>query len=391
MINTLKTKVIRFGLKTIFKINSKFPNKKLIYFESFHGKQYSDNPKAIYEYLAQHTDYQLVWGVKKGFETIFKQQNVPYVTRFSIKWLFMMPRAAVWVINARLPKWLYKSPKTTYLQTWHGTPLKRIGIDIKDVQMPGTNTQLYQQNIKDESKRWDYLISPNRYSTDIFERAFHIPRSRIIETGYPRNDKLINKQHDKAYINDIKAKLNIPADKKVIMYAPTWRDDEYIKKGSYQFNVNFDLEALRKVLSDDYVVLLRMHYLVVTRIDQNDDFVRDVSDYPDISDLYLISDCLITDYSSVMFDYGALKRPQIFYAYDLDKYNDVLRGFYLDYKSELPGPIIENKEDFIEAVQHIDTLALEYHEQLETFYNKYCVLEDGQASKRVVDIVTSKS
>ncbi|MEI5739975.1 CDP-glycerol glycerophosphotransferase family protein, partial [Staphylococcus aureus] len=161
---------------------------------------------------------------------------------------------------------------------------------------------------------WDYLVSPNPYSTSIFQHAFHVSRDKILETGYPRNDKLSHKRNDTEYINGIKTRLNIPLDKKVIMYAPTWRDDEAIREGSYQFNVNFDIEALRQALDDDYVILLRMHYLVVTRIDEHDDFVKDVSDYEDISDLYLISDALVTDYSSVMFDFGVLKRPQIFYA-----------------------------------------------------------------------------
>ncbi|WP_251352495.1 CDP-glycerol glycerophosphotransferase family protein, partial [Staphylococcus aureus] len=133
----------------------------------------------------------------------------------------------------------------------------------------------------------------------------------------------------------------------------------------------FDIEALRQALDDNYVILLRMHYLVVTRIDEHDDFVKDVSDYEDITDLYLISDALITDYSSVMFDYGVLKRPQIFYAYDLEKYGDELRGFYMDYKKELPGPIVENQAALIETLKHIDITANDYVAARTAFYQKY--------------------
>ncbi len=111
-----------------------------------------------------------------------------------------------------------------------------------------------------------------------------------------------------------------------------------------------------------------MHYLVVTRIDEHDDFVKDVSDYEDISDLYLMSDALVTDYSSVMFDFGVLKRPQIFYAYDLDKYGDELRGFYMDYKKELPGPIVENQTALIDALKQIDETTNEYIEARTVFY-----------------------
>ncbi|EHJ09165.1 teichoic acid glycerol-phosphate transferase TarF [Staphylococcus simiae] len=390
MIKKSINKLVKLMIKVIFKLMSLFTNRKLIYFESFHGKQFSDNPRALYEYLSQHTNHKLVWGVKKGYESIFEQQGVPFVTRFSLKWFLTMPRAKYWIINTRLPKWFYKSQHNIYLQTWHGTPLKRLGLDIEDVQMPGTNTKLYRQNIIDESKRWDYMISPNHYSTDIFERAFQVERSKIIETGYPRNDKLVNEQYNADYIQRIKDSLNIPPHKKVVMYAPTWRDDKFISKGTYELNLNFNIEKMRQQLSDDYVILLRMHYLVVTRVEEHDSFVIDVSDYKDIAELYLISDILITDYSSVMFDFGVLKRPQIFYAYDLADYGDRLRGFYMDYKHSLPGPIVENEDELIKVLHNSDNLSTLYAENLNQFYHKYCSLEDGQAAKRVVNHLMRK-
>ena len=170
------------------------------------------------------------------------------------------------------------------------------------------------------------------------------------------------------------------------MYAPTWRDDEAIREGSYQFNVNFDIEALRQALDDDYVILLRMHYLVVTRIDEHDDFVKDVSDYEDISDLYLISDALVTDYSSVMFDFGVLKRPQIFYAYDLDKYGDELRGFTWIIK-RVARSIVQNQTALIDALKQIDETANEYIEARTVFYQKFCSLEDGHASQQICQTI----
>ncbi|MCG9840551.1 CDP-glycerol glycerophosphotransferase family protein, partial [Staphylococcus argenteus] len=215
MIKTTIKKIIERCIHTSFKLLSKLPNKNLIYFESFHGKQYSDNPKALYEYLVEHSDAQLVWGVKKGYESIFNQHNIPYVTKFSMKWFLTMPRAKAWMINTRTPDWLYKGSQTTYLQTWHGTPLKKIGLDISNVKMLGTTTTAYQDGFKKESQRWDYLVSPNPYSTDIFQHAFHVNRDKILETGYPRNDKLTHKQNDTEYINRIKTRLNIPLDKKI--------------------------------------------------------------------------------------------------------------------------------------------------------------------------------
>ncbi|ALH98330.1 TPA: CDP-glycerol glycerophosphotransferase family protein [Staphylococcus aureus] len=382
-INNFKHKVIN----NIFKLGSFFTNENLVYFESFHGTQYSDNPKAIYEYLKKHSNKKLIWGVKKGYESIFEENNVPYVRRFSIKWFLVMPRAGFWLINTRIPRWFYKSDKTIYLQTWHGTPLKKLGLDIENVQMPGTQTDLYRVNIVNESKRWDYLISPNDYATNIFERAFKVNRSKIIQTGYPRNDKLVNKKNDIEYIKKIKKSLKIPENKKVIMYTPTWRDDKFLRKGTYELELQFDIEKLRENFSFEYVILLRMHYLVISRVNEKDDFIIDVSDYKDISDLYLISDVLITDYSSTMFDFAILKKPQIFYAFDLKDYSDRLRGFYMKYGDNLPGPIVSNEQGLIKEIEKIHTLKDRYAHQINNFYNEYCSLEDGQSTKRVVEIL----
>ena len=139
---------------------------------------------------------------------------------------------------------------------------------------------------------------------------------------------------------DIKRKLNIPEGKKIILYAPTWRDDEYYGRGEYKFSLKLNLGLLKKELGDDHIVLLRTHYFIADHLDTTgvEDFAINVSKYDDITELYLISDILITDYSSVFFDYANLRRPILFYTYDLDKYRDMLRGFYLDIEKDVPGP-----------------------------------------------------
>ncbi|RIO60284.1 CDP-glycerol:glycerophosphate glycerophosphotransferase, partial [Mammaliicoccus sciuri] len=130
--------------------------------------------------------------------------------------------AKYWVTNARLPLYLNKKPNQVYIQNWHGTPLKRLANDMKVIRMPGTTTDNYKRNFREETSRWDYLVSPNAYSSKIFETAFWMNPEQILEIGYPRNDVLVNHANDKAYIQQIKENLNLPADKKVIMYAPTW-------------------------------------------------------------------------------------------------------------------------------------------------------------------------
>ena len=260
-----------------------------------------------------------------------------------------------------------------YIQTWHGTPLKRLANDMKVVRMPGTTTANYKKNFYAEASRWDRLVSPNRYSSDIFKSAFWMDEDRIWEIGYPRNDVLVNRQNDTEYIEQIKRDLNLPADKKVIMYAPTWRDDEFVKKGQYLFDLKINLANLQKEIGDEYVILLRMHYLIANALDLHgyDDFAIDVSNYNDISELYLISDALITDYSSVMFDFGILKRPQFFFAYDIEKYDKGLRGFYMDYMNDLPGEIITDEFKLAEELKQIDQHKVKYQDKIEAFYNDF--------------------
>ncbi|MEJ7541565.1 bifunctional glycosyltransferase/CDP-glycerol:glycerophosphate glycerophosphotransferase [Staphylococcus intermedius] len=364
-------------------------NNKTVVFESFGGKNYSDSPKYIYEYMKDHypeLNYKWVFNnpeynsVPGEVEKVQKNSNAYYQAYSEAKF---------WVSNARIPLFLNKKPNQIYIQTWHGTPLKRLANDMKVVRMPGTTTSLYKRNFYKEASRWDYLVSPNRYSTEIFRTAFWTPPEKVLEIGYPRNDILVNRADDAALQQSIKEELNIPEDKKIIMYAPTWRDDEFIKKGQYTFELKIDLPRLQQELGDEYVILLRMHYLIANALDLNgyEDFAIDVSNYNDISKLYLISDCLITDYSSVMFDYGILKRPQFFFAYDIEKYDKNLRGFYIDYHKDLPGPIYTEPGELIEGLKRLDAVKKEYRPRIDAFYNRFCSIENGRASQYIGDMI----
>lgn len=357
---------------------------KLVFFESFQGRSYSDNPKYIYEYMLDNkNDYKFVWSFKNK-ERI--KGNPIVVKRLGLSYYYYLGRAKYWVTNARMPNNIFKRKEAVYLQTWHGTPLKKLASDMDNVFMPGTNIVTYKKNFYRETKQWDYLISANEYSTKIFRRAFWFNK-QMLEFGYPRNDILYTKNNEKD-VNQIKEKLNIPKEKKIILYAPTWRDDEYYEKGSYKFSLKIDLEEFREKLKDEYFLILRMHYLISSNLDLSryNDFVLDLSNYNDISELYLISDILITDYSSVFFDYANLKRPILFYMYDIEKYRDQLRGFYLNI-GELPGPILKTTGDLLDSISNIDLVMDRYAEKYEIFYKKYCNWDNGKASENVVKTV----
>lgn len=389
----MKSKIIKFLFKCYKMIFNIFvlvlpKDKKMVVFESFHGKQFSDNPRAIYEYMKNHyPEYKLYWSADRRYLHLFRDRDLKLARRFSIKWLIVMTRAKYWVVNSRLPLWIPKSDRIIYVQTWHGTPLKRLATDMDEVYMPGTNTIKYKRNFLKETSKWDYLISPNAYSTNIFKRAFQFNKT-VIESGYPRNDFLIN-YNDKPTILRIKKKCQLPLNKKVILYAPTWRDNQFYGRGRYKFNLQMNLRQMKEELGDDYVILLRMHYLVAENLDLTgfEDFVFDLSSHEDIRELYLISDVLITDYSSVFFDYANLKRPMIFFVYDIEEYRDKLRGFYFDFEKKAPGPLVQTTDEIVSIIKELENNGFIPVKTADEFYKKFCYLEDGRASKRVVETI----
>lgn len=360
----------------------------LIYFESFHGKQYSDNPRAIYEYIRHfYPKYHCVWGVKKGYESIFDKYNIPYVYRFTPQWYRTVAKARVWVTNTRTKSWISKSPHTVYINTWHGTPLKQLGLDIQQVNIGDESTEQYHRDVEKETGMWDYLVSPSHYTDEIFTSAFNVTDNQLLKVGYPRNDKLVNEKHNERLKNAIRHRLGIPKDKKIILYAPTWRDNQTKGDNQYHFEMPFDPE---KIISryDDCVLLVRMHYLVSEQMNFTSHQICDVSHYEEMSDLLLISDLLITDYSSSLFDYAILGRPMIFYMYDRETYQNALRGTYFNFEQTLPGPIVEHESDLQNCIDDWhQSKNIMNQEQYYRFSKEFNAYEKGDASMKIAKYI----
>lgn len=367
---------------------SKLPIKQnIIVYESFLGRNYSDSPKAIFKHLLKNEPnrWKHIWILNDkemvANEKEFQHRNVKVIKRFSWKYFYYVTVAKYFVLNMRQPKWLYKKDEQIILSTWHGTPLKKLVFDMDNVVSANPD---YKKEFYLQSRKWDYLIAANEYSEQIFESAFMYPKDKILTYGYPRNDILKNfTDADKV---KMKTKLGIPVDKKVILYAPTWRDDEFHKAGQYKFNLTLDLNLLKEKLGEEYVIILRMHYFISDNIDLTgfEGFAYDYSKYNDINDLYISSDILITDYSSVFFDFANLRLPILFFTYDIDKYKDVLRGFYIDVEKDLPGPLLYTSEEVLHSIQNINRVQDAYKEKYAVFHERFCSLEDGRASERVV-------
>lgn len=352
-----------------------------VMFESFFGKSYSDSPKYIYEYLSKTYPgkYRCIWVLNNDVKLPYEGKTVK---RFSLSYAYYLARCKYHVFNVRQPRWFRKREGEVFLETWHGTPLKKLVFDQDEVTAA---SPLYKQQFYKQTRVWDYLVSANDFSTDTFRSCFMYDKEMLAE-GYPRNDILYYENKDQI-ASDLKKKLGIPENKKTILYAPTWRDDEFYGSGEYKFALKLDLHKMKEVLGDEYVILLRTHYYIADSLDVTglEDFAFNLSKYNDISEIYLISDMCITDYSSVFFDYGNLKRPVLFFTYDLEKYRDVLRGFYIDIQTEVPGPLLYTSDEVIEAIQNIDQIEEQYKDRYEEFYNRFCHLDDGFASKRIVE------
>lgn len=365
-------------------------NKKEVLFLAFHGRSYSDNPRAIYEAMKEDprfAGYEFVW-VLKDQASVAGAKVVRYL---SFSYFYHLARAKYWIFNCKMPAYLTKKSGQIYLQTWHGTPLKHLGHDIEAA--PGMT--FYRSGLSYEqmchtydvdSARYDGMIAPNRFCMQVFPHAFHVAPEKLLETGYPRNDFLSNYSNDD--VKRIKETYHIPNHKRVILYAPTWRDDSY-KAGGYTFKLQADFAKWKKELGDDTVVLFKPHYLIVNEFKDDpalQDFLISVPADADIRDLYVVSDALVTDYSSVFFDYGILRRPVYFYMYDLDSYASDLRGFYMDIHKDLPGKIYEQEDDLLDALKHNEFDDSRY----EAFSALYNNREDGSASKRVLDWLAEK-
>jgi CDP-glycerol glycerophosphotransferase len=337
-----------------------------IFFESFYGQNVSCNPRALDRSFARiRPDLPRYWSVADA--SIEVPEGAIQLIEGSAEWWQVRASARLLIVNDWLRNRYRKRSHQTVLQTWHGTPLKRIALSRRGLRIRPMLATLRERS------RWSVMLSQNQHSTRIFRRAYAF-FGPIWQEGYPRDDALLT--GDPA---SVRSRLGIDAGKTVLLYAPTWRDDRPDEVD------HLDAARFAAELGDDYVVLIRGHARTLQPgADVRANNVIDVTSYPDVSELFVVADVLITDYSSVMFDYTVTGKPVLFFTPDLEHYRDQLRGFYFDLTPVAPGPIARTSDELLELVRERASVAAEYAEKYRDWQRRFNPDDDGRAADRVV-------
>ncbi|RBM33446.1 hypothetical protein DLR62_19365 [Vibrio tarriae] len=358
-----------------------------IVFESFRGICISDSPLELFKVIKNNprfSGYKFVWVLDNlNLEEMTKlYPDVKFVKRGSKDYNVAYASSRFWISNGVIPLHFKKKLNQRYIQCWHGTPLKKIGLDVEYDKNSLHSKRFLDFAFKLDSSRYDYIVSPSIYATDRFKTAFCLGNNvKIIEAGYPRNDDLCLLASDNKYRSNLKRKLGIDNKKKVILFCPTFRDELYrldVKSIWYQ-----SLLTISKIIGEDWVIIFRSHYYDASEIPNFDNIIN-VSKVFSVNDVFLASDCLISDYSSVIFDYSILDRPIYLFAKDYDKYNNSTRGMYFDISKKYGFNIYDDEFDLVTAIKEKKQLHKECSFKLKS---DFCKNDDGFAASRVINMI----
>lgn len=351
--------------------------KKKIIFVSYYGSRYGCSPKYLSEYIVRtHPEWDVVWAFTHPER--YDIEGVRKVKWMSLRYLYELSTSIVFVTNYRTAESYVKRSKQLYIMTWHSTlRLKMIEKDAESLLPPN-----YISMAKADSEKIDLLLSGCRFSDEIFQRAFWYS-GKILHSGTPRNDIFffsdrLNMQ------KTVRNKLNIEDGVKLLLYAPTFREN----KGLSCFNLDYRALAnhLSTTVGGRWQILVRLHPHLLSCSDAllKDSGVIDVTEYDDIQELLLIADMLVTDYSSLMFDFVLTRRPCFLYVPDIDTYMAEERKLYFDIE-KLPFPSSRSQEELHGLISNFDTG--QYLSETEKFMNNTGSYEDGRASQRVTEYI----
>lgn len=356
--------------------------KKTMLFCSFGGRKFDDSPKALYDEVCQRTefkDWDLIWAFVEPDK--FEIPRGRKIAIDTIPFFYALLYSKVWISNSGMDRDIYiRRKRTIKVETWHGTPLKKIGGEENQGSML-EKTSVKKGPLDSTTIR----CAQSNFDKEIFARIWHADPNAILFSDLPRNDALL--RYTERDLESIKNNLKIRKGAKVILYTPTYR--EYLVNEDKDFFIAppIDLKKWEERLGGEYVLLVRAHYVVSAALNiQENDFVKDVSGYPILNDLYAISDMMISDYSSTYFDFAILDRPMFCFAYDRIEYEEK-RGLYLDLDKELPCGIDYSEDTLIDRILATDIELAS--RKTKVFHQKYAPYA-GNASKIVVDKIIER-
>lgn len=352
-----------------------------IIFCSFGGRKFDDSPKAIYDEICRRHEFdnwRLIWAFVEP-----EKYDIPRGEKLKVDTLAFFKAllySKVWVSNSGMDRGVELHMKRTIrVETWHGTPLKKICGEEHQNSLGGGKSFKYNKKLDADAIR----CAQSGYDREILARVMHAEVSSFLLCDLPRNDSLL--KYTREQISAIKESLMIPKNKKVLLYMPTYREYEIYKNAKIHLPINLD--KWEKMLGSDYFLLVRLHYAVSKELNiQNSDFIKDVSDYSFINDLYVIADVLLSDYSSAYFDFSILERPMLCFAYDLEEYEEK-RGLYLKLDETLPCSIDYDEDSLLAHIINLDYNKASKKSHM--FRCKYAP-HAGNASKKIVNEILLK-
>lgn len=359
----------------VYKVFTLVPVKKnRIVLECDYGKGFYGNLMYIYKEIKdRNLQVEIIIPVNKGVS--LELNGVKVVRTRTPLHLYYLATARYWITNNHYYHFLKKRSDTTMVNTWHALgAFKKFGID-------SAKSEKEIERFKKDGENINYLLVSSPELKSIYSKALDVDERNILSMGIPRTDALLNEEEIKKAKDRFFNKYPNLKGKKLIFYAPTFRDDE-----KEYFNMQLDLRMLKNSLGDSYKFLFKLHPIIRNpyKIDDDlKDFVIDMGK-ENINDLMIASDCLITDYSSVVFEYSLLKKPMIFFTYDFNKYKNELRNFYFEFEDFIPGKMVDSTEDIVTFVE--EAMAGNFDiSRIESFSKRFCEYTDGEASKRFVD------
>ncbi|MDR2748964.1 MAG: CDP-glycerol glycerophosphotransferase family protein, partial [Bifidobacteriaceae bacterium] len=359
--------------------------KNTVVFRTYYGEKCVDSALAMHEDLVSRAKgkFKLYWGVKN--EHVLVPKGGIGVIVGSKEWFKVLSTSEYIVDNVHQNDYFYKQKGQKILQTFHGYPFKQMG--YADWKQKGLS-QLRVESFQRRADEWDWVLAPAPYTEPLYKKAFKY-NGKFIDKGYPRNDILFDEEKCQKINKDVRKKLGILSDKKVVLYAPTFRD--YLSTDEFHSKMVSSISNYQKfteALGSDCVLLIRGH-MMNARSDasfEESEQVKDVTNWDDINDLIIASDLAILDYSSLRFDWAQTHKPMIFFVPDLEKYK-AERQFLISYENTAPGPKITTEDDLIQSVKNVDKWSLKYKAAYQKFLKEYTPNEDGKAARRVNKIV----